>query len=327
MKVLRLKTSSMKIKIKSLAVFALSAKLVMQTRRSRVSHLHAHFATFPSLLAWIISQHTDLTFSLTAHAHDIYVNQDILSLIAEDASFIVAISKFNADFICEKIGDWVRSKIFVIHCGIDISKFEYRDQLRYMEGEDGDLVILSIGRLSGIKGFKYLIDSCKALDAEGVNFRCLIAGDGPLKKELKAQIKSLGLEEKVEFLGPQTSDNIRGLFEGCHIFVLACATDNVEGHDGIPIVFMEAMASGVPVIGTSLSGIPELIKDGDTGICAKPEDPESLKNAIVFLIEKPSEVERMRCNARKLIEREFNISKNAKKLRERFKRVLFQGEN
>jgi len=317
-KILKFKTSSLKIKIASLAVFALSAKFIFHTRKSKVHHIHAHFATFPSLLAWIVSQYTGITFSLTVHAHDIYVNQDILRLIAKDVNFIAAISKFNVDFMSSTIGEWIRAKTTVIHCGIDISRFDYRSQIYYSASNNDVLEILSIGRLSGIKGFNYLIDTCKLLENEGLNFRCHIAGDGPLLNQLVSKVNSLGMKDKVIFLGPQTSDEVKRLLKSCHVFILACARDKVEGHDGIPIVFMEAMASGVPVIGTSLSGIPELIKDGETGICVEPENPESLKDAIIFFVNNPVKVERMRVNARKLIEKEFNININAKKLRRLF---------
>jgi len=313
-----LKSTDNSVKIKALAVFCLAPTFITAARNKKTSHLHAHFATYPALLAWIIYCFTRIPFTLTAHAHDIYFNQDILAIIADDASAVVTISEFNKRFICQKLGEKYCNKIHVIHCGIDLNRFTY-DTKRIFPQRDGQpLSILSIGRLSGIKGFSYLIEALRLLQNDGVSFVCNIIGDGPLKGQLKQQVDESGLAEQICFLGSKKSDEIPEYLKKSDVFVLACATDKIEIHDGIPVVFMEAMAYGVPVIGTRLSGIPELIRHQETGLCAEPENPSSLKDIMQIFIKNREKLPFMTQTARQLIEREFNIETNSSELRNLF---------
>ncbi|MHB1459390.1 MAG: glycosyltransferase, partial [Armatimonadota bacterium] len=270
MRLLFLEVKDCSVKRNALGVFLLSPRFIREAMEGQVDHIHAHFATYPALLAWIIERFSGIPFSVTAHAHDIYVNQDLLPLVIERAKTIVAISEFNKTFIVGKMGGGYADKIAVIHCGIDLSSFPFEEHA-VPRSSDGTLRILSIGRLSGIKGFPYLIDALKLLTDDGVAFTCDIIGEGPQRKELERKINSLGLDDRIKLLGAKKSDEIPTYLKRADLFVLACSRDEKEGHDGIPVVFMEAMAYGTPVIGTRLSGIPELIRHGETGLCAAAE--------------------------------------------------------
>lgn len=305
------------IRLKSLLVFFLSPAFIRAARKERVEHLHAHFATYPALLAFIVSQFNDISFSVTAHAHDIYVNKDILLLIMNEVSTLFTISNFNRNLIIKEFGDTYNHRIKLLHCGINVSRFSFQHEKRPVSRKD-TLQLLSIGRLSGIKGFQFLLTGLKYLYDEGIAFRCEIIGDGPLKSQLIAQATQLGINAHVSFLGSKTSDTIPQYLQKTDIFILACSCDAIEGHDGIPVVFMEAMALGVPVIGTRLSGIPELIRNNETGICAEVDNPLSIKNAICSLLDNPDKACEMRKAARKLIEEEYNIEKISQELRDYF---------
>ncbi len=319
-RLLMLKATDSRVKRNALGVFLLSPRFVHAALSGRIEHIHAHFATYPALLAWMIERFAGIPFSVTAHAHDIYVNQDLLPFVCEEARTIVTISEYNKRFIVEKMGEAVAEKIAVVHCGIDLASFPF-DKSRQEKGSENDaLRILSIGRLSGIKGFPYLVDALKLLADEGVAFVCDIIGDGPQKDFLERRIGSLGLNGRISLLGAKKSDEIPGYLKRADVFVLACARDRIEGQDGIPVVFMEAMAYGTPVIGTLLSGIPELIRHGETGVCAGPEDSASLAEAIRYFLGHPREVEEMRRRARTLVEKEFDIEKNCRCLRDIFMR-------
>lgn len=307
------------VKIKSLAVFWLSPTFVFAARQQKTDHLHAHFATYPALLAWIISRFTKIPFTFTAHAHDIYVNQDLLPIVCEDAAAIVTISEFNKRFIAQKVGTRFEQKTEVIHCGIDLNRFKYEIDKGAPICGASPLKILSIGRLSGIKGFTYLIEALKLLKSEGILFDCSIIGDGPLKAELVEQVKVSDLDAIVHFLGSKKADEIPAYLKKADLFVLACATDKVEGHDGIPVVFMEAMAYGTPVIGTVISGIPELIIDGTTGFCAVTENAQSMADSIKRFIQ-CNDVQKLVTNARELIENEYDITCNSERLRTLFQK-------
>ena len=301
------------VRLKSFAVFFLSPRFVKEAKQLGIEHLHAHFATYPALLAWIVSSFCGTSYSITAHAHDIYINQDILRLIAKSVAKIFTISEFNKRFILDTVSSAYEYKLEVLHCGIEIKQPLFGAEC--LKQKNSQLQILSIGRLSGIKGFPGLLEALKLFHNEGYSFHCNIIGDGPLKSSLQNQISKLGLEQSVSLLGSKKSDEIPGYLEQADIFVLACSRDNIEGHDGIPLVFMEAMALGVPVIGTELSGIPELIQHGETGLCAKVDDPVSIKNNLVFFIENPEKMAKIRSSARELVESEFNIEIVGKRLR------------
>lgn len=304
-------TENLDVKLKGLAVFFMAPRYIAWALRNRPDHLHAHFATYPALMAWIIARFTGISYTFTAHAHDIYVDRTFLPLASVGAETVVTISHFNRNLIAQAVPELDTGRISIIRCGIDLSRFRYLTTTSSRER----LRILSIGRLSGIKGFPYLLEGLKLLKETGVTFECTIVGDGPLRGELEELTRRLGLAEEVLFVGARRADEISVLMEEADVFVLACARDNVEGHDGIPVVFMEAMACGVPVIGTRLSGIPELIRHGTTGLCAEPENPASLRDAFLLFLLQPDKVNRMRQEARSLIESEFEIEKNSAALR------------
>jgi len=314
---LKLNTSSLKLKVKALIIFFLSPLFIRQTERYNLEHLHAHFSSYPAIMAWIISMFCKVPFSVTAHAHDIYVNQDLLPIIYNQATHIFTISQFNKNFILNKLGTRYENKIRVIHCGINLERFSFVENRPELV-ENNLINILSIGRLTGIKGFSYLLKALKLLHDDNIDFHCRIIGDGPLKSELNQLAEQLGISRYISFLGSKKTEEIPGYLKSADVFILACAQDKLEGHDGIPIVFMEAMACGVPVIGTSISGIPELIRDRETGFCANPEDPVSIKDNLLYYANHQTEVEKMRFAARKLIENEFNINIVCKQLRDAY---------
>lgn len=305
------------VRLKSLLVFFLSPAFIRAAKKQHIEHVHAHFATYPALLAFIVSLFNDISFSVTAHAHDIYVNKDILRAVIDEVSTLFTISEFNREMILQEYGYENSAKIRVLHCGVNVDKFSFQVEKRPVT-RSSNLHLLSIGRLSGIKGFQFLLSGLKHLMDEGIAFHCDIIGDGPLKNSLMTQAAQLGIDTHVSFLGSKTSELIAQYLQKADIFVLACSYDSVEGHDGIPVVFMEAMAHGVPVIGTRLSGIPELIINGKTGLCAEVNDPLSIKDAICSFLDDPEKTAKMRKAARKLIEEEYNIQKISHELRAYF---------
>ena len=159
---------------------------------------------------------------------------------------------------------------------------------------------------------------------DNMEFICKIIGDGPLMNKLVDKTNELKLDQNILFVGSMKAEEIPSILEETDVFILACATDEIEGHDGIPLVFIEAMAYGVPVIGTKISGIPELIIDRNTGLCARSEDPVSIRECLHFLINHPKKTEEMRLNARKKIEKEFDIEIVCQQLRQHFKTSVVQ---
>lgn len=318
--IIRLYPVFSRVKLKSLAVFWVTPIFIVRLKADSIDHIHAHFATFPALMARIINNFTGISYSFTAHAHDIYVDRTLLPLLAEKANFIATISHFNKKLITCELPWLPKDTVKIIRCGIDLTQFVFNEKRTPFAGREKVLQILSVGRLSGIKGFRYLFDALSQLKKEELLFHCRIIGDGPDQHLLQQQVVDLGLQESVVFLGARKTEEVRRYMEDSDVFVLACATCPKEGHDGIPVVFMEAMALGTPVIGTALSGIPELIKHGETGLLAQPEDPTSLCNTIRYFVEHQEEVEKMRRQARVHIQDQFNIIKTSQQLRSEFPR-------
>jgi glycosyltransferase involved in cell wall biosynthesis len=144
-----------------------------------------------------------------------------------------------------------------------------------------------------------------------------LVGDGPLMEALVEQATRLGISEHVEFAGAESPERVRERLAAADIFTLGCKIAQNGDLDGIPISLMEAMAAGVPVVSTRLSGIPELIEDGVEGLLAEPGDPESLAAALLSLIRDPARAKSMAERARQKVRRQHELTNQAGKLAER----------
>jgi colanic acid/amylovoran biosynthesis glycosyltransferase len=200
------------------------------------------------------------------------------------------------------------ARVEIVHCGVSPQIFPF-----VRAGRDAKR-ILAIGRLDHIKGFSHLVSACGLLHERGVAFECDIVGSGPLQDALSAQIEALGLRGKVRLLGARKQEEVRGFLHSAAMFVLPSVVTPRGDRDGIPVAMMEAMASGVPVVSTRVSGIPELVEDGVTGLLADPGDAVSLSACIERMIGDPALVETLVVCARKHVEQEFDVTKEAAKL-------------
>ena len=269
--------------IRSLALFPKSVFLAERLRKQGVQHIHAHFATHPATMAWVASRFSGITFSFTAHAHDIFVRRVFLRRKLKDATFIRAISRYNAQFLALRYPDECAGKLRVIHCGVDPQVF--RTYSPPFEGEETPHIVC-VASLSRYKGLKVLIDACSRI-ASKASFRCSIVGEGPMRGELASEIEDRGLNKRVRLLGAMPQDQVADLIRQADLFVLPSVVAPDGQMEGIPVSLMEAMAAGRPVIATRLSGIPELVHDGVNGILVKSGDPEALARAIENVLSDP----------------------------------------
>jgi glycosyltransferase involved in cell wall biosynthesis len=297
---------------KTLVVWWRTLALLPEIRTLEPDHLHAHWATYPSTAAMIASRRTGIPFSFTAHAHDIFLEDHLLADKLRHAQFGVTISRFNVSFLTPKVPPAAVPKLRVIHCGVSPERFTYSPK-----GRDAETV-LAVGRLEEIKGFRYLVDACRLLAQRGVAFRCLIIGEGPLRAELQAQIDGAGLKESVRLLGARTQNDVQQALLSAAVFVLPSVVTRRGNRDGIPVALMEAMAVGLPVVSTRVSGIPELVEHGVSGLLAEPADAAQLAQCIETLLREGPTASRMAERARRTIEREFNVAIEARKLRDAF---------
>ncbi len=306
--------TSLKFLVRALAIFPKSVQMATLMQSEGVQHVHAHFATHPALAAWIIYRFTGISYSITVHAHDIYVEKEMLGTKLKDAVFIVAISEFNRNYLIDLFGEWIRIKTQVIRCGVLPEDYSVHLESFSDSLQDGVFEILCIGSLQPYKGQKYLIEACAKLNKRGVPFRCRIIGGGELQSELSVQISVLGLDHVVQLLGPRPQEEIAQMLPQANCYVQPSIITPSGKMEGIPVSIMEAMICSVPVVATAISGIPELVQDQVTGLTVQPQDVDILVNAIEVIYKNVQNARRMAENGKELVMMQYNLHYNVQQL-------------
>jgi glycosyltransferase involved in cell wall biosynthesis len=302
--------------------FCQAVYLAQEVERRNVKHLHVHFALNATTIAMVVSRLTGATFSFTAHANDIFANPILLPEKIKAARFIIAISEYNIRFLHNVVpSQETLDKTHLVHCGIDIQRFSPPNHRSHADQP----VILTVGRLVEKKGYPYLIKACRILADQGYDFRCLIVGGGPQETILKQMIQDNGLSSYVNLLGIVFQEHLRDHFGQADIFVLPCVVGSDQDMDGIPNTLMEAMSMEIPVISTTVSGIPELVEDGKAGFLVPPQDEVSLARAMANLLENEELRSTLGKAGRAKVVAEFEIEKNANSLLNIFKSYLEHG--
>jgi glycosyltransferase involved in cell wall biosynthesis len=275
-----------------------------------------------------------MPFTFTAHAKDIFhetVRETDLRRKLQEAAAAVTVSEFNLAHLRQRFGADAEH-VKRIYNGVDL------DRLRFVPAGDRPPLVLAIGRLVQKKGFHVLLDACALLLKRGVAFRCMIAGSGEEEAALKAQHQRLGLDSRVELAGPRPQREVFELLQQAAVFAAPCVIGPDSNRDGLPTVLLEAMALGAPCISTAVTGIPEAVIDGQTGIIVPQHDPAALADAIEKLLSDSILRSRLAVQGRRLVEEQFEITRNAARLREVFEEacaprgtrreaVLAAGEN
>jgi glycosyltransferase involved in cell wall biosynthesis len=299
---------------KRIAIFLKAVAAARHLEKRRPDILHAHFAWLSGAAAWIIARLIRLSYTVTVHAYDLFVSNDLLSLVCGQAQQVIAISEFNRREI-DRLKACAVEKISVIHCGIDLGQFPLPLPRATLDKPSDHLGILSVGSLLGKKGHRYLISACDHLRTKGVNFACTIIGGGPDEQALLRQIREYGLQDRIRLMGPRTQPEIIAEYQRHDIFVLASVIAPNGDMDGIPVVLMEAGAMGLPLVSTRISGIPELVQQGYSGLLVDPEDPPALADVLASLAADPALRAKLGRNARALVETSFEIGRNTQALR------------
>ncbi len=293
--------------LKNLCIFPKSAYFAFYISSKDINHIHAHFANYPATSAMSVSKLLNIPFSFTCHAHDIFYDATMLNLKVKSAKACFTISNYNRKYILSLYPDLPKEKIKIINYGIDLEGFPL-ERDRFMQDK---LRILSVARLMPTKGFDDLIRSCRILKDKGISFICKIIGEGPMEGRLREIIRHLNLEDSVVLAGPFIREGIIRAHREADIFVLASKrARHRDVQDGMPLVLIEAMAIGTPVISTTLSGIPELIQNGVSGFLVEPGDYKDIAEKIILLNSNIRLREELVRNARNRIVGEFNIRKS-----------------
>ena len=279
------------------------------SRRRHPPHIHAHFATYPALAAWVCARLIGTSYSFTAHAHDIYVDTSMLGRKIADARFVVTISEYNRELLGRH--NPAHTPIHVVHMGIDTASYSFRPRGIPVEGPVRALVVAS---LQAYKGHAVLLEAL-AIGGAGVDRIALdIIGDGVLRGDLEALAARLGLGQRVRFRGSRSEDEVRAALAEADLFVLPSIVAADGQMEGLPVALMEALASGVPTVSTALSGIPELVVDGVTGLLSVPGDAADLNATMAAMLARgPATIDFAEAG-RALVVNEFDVHQSASML-------------
>ena len=284
-----------------------------------VTHIHSQWihscGTVAMYLGWLL----DRPFSFTGHATDLFRDRCALLDKIERADFIVCISEFHRDFYLKH---GARPEQCVIaYCGIDPAVFHPRAAAAAVA--DRPYRILASGRLVEKKGFALLVDACRLLADRGLRFECVIGGSGPLEASLRAQVERLGLGEHVSVTGQALQqEKIIDFMHGGDVYVLPCVWAADGDVDGLPQMLMEAMACGLPAVSTRLVGIPDLIRDDETGVLVPPNDTAALADAIAGLMSDPARSKRLADAGLRWVHERFDLSDCLEPLIDRYRQRL-----
>jgi glycosyltransferase involved in cell wall biosynthesis len=278
----------------------------LKSSRLHVSHIHAHWATIPTTTAWVLARLLSIEFSFTGHAWDLHFDNQMLPFKVAAARSVLTCSDYNRRFLT-RLTPAHAAKIHRVYHGLPLTKFPYRR----FDRTTGIPRILAIGRYVEQKGFIYLLRALKRLD--GVTpLECRIYGDdGIAKTNLARYVEEQGLSHVVQLHGFIDELNIVRELETADVFVMPSVVERSGATDGIPNVIIEALAVGVPTIATNVAGIPELIRDRETGLLVPEKDDQAIANAILTILGDPHLRRWISKSGRELVERDFNVVTNA----------------
>jgi glycosyltransferase involved in cell wall biosynthesis len=304
----------------AIGIFPKTVYFARRMAAEGVTHVHAHFASHPAAAAFVIHRLVGIPYSFTGHGSDLHIDRRMLREKVAEAAFVVTISNYNRELILSECGAEHGDKTVVIHCGVDTDIFRLRAADTSQAQRDGRFNIACIGTLHEVKGQTYLIDACRVLRDRGIDFACHFVGDGPDRAALTEQAAEAGLQSQVKFHGQCPREAVAGLLQQAKVLVAPSVPSSDGRREGIPVVLMEAMASGVPVVASRLSGIPELVQHEICGLLAPPRDVDALADAIFDVHQNPAQAARRAEAARQRVECEFDLHRNAAALAELFRR-------
>lgn len=300
--------------IGAIGIFPKAVRFAYEMEERRTTHIHAHFATHPTVAAFIAHRLTGIPFSFTAHGSDLHVDRRMLDIKVAASAFAVTISAYNKEVMVRTCGEQARSKIRIVRCGVDPAVFSPSRRA----ATHGTFEIACVASFEEVKGHRYLITACRLLHERGVDFRCHLIGDGPLRREVVRWISEAALESHVVLHGSLARPDVARLLGSADAAVLASYPTKEGKREGIPVALMEAMACGLPVVSTAISGIPELVESGVTGYLVPPCNASALADALQTLAADRDLRERMGEAGREKVAREFNIHLNTRLLLDLF---------
>ncbi|PSB05113.1 glycosyltransferase [Merismopedia glauca] len=291
--------------------------LAREIKLQNITHLHAHFGTVATSVARLAAHFTGIPYTFTAHAKDIFhesVDKQDLTGKLSDAATVVTVSDYNLRYLQANYGI-AANRVRRIYNGLDLSQLSYKSPLNRTP------LILFVGRLIEKKGGLILIEACAQLRDWDCEFHCQIIGTGSCQRQLIERIKELNLGLQVEIVGPRPQNEVFAALQQAAAFAAPYVVGTDGNRDGLPTVLLEAMALGTPCVATDVTGIPEIVRDGETGLLVPQHDVKALAIALKQLLNNGTQREQLAREARKLIEEAFDIHCNSAVLRSLFQPI------
>ena len=228
-----------------------------------------------------------------------------LRRICADAQRVIAISRYNEDYLKTVLAG-TGATVSLRYNALELDRFSYRAPQPVSATRAEPLRVCAVGRLVPKKGFADLVEAVRILVSSGIDVEVELAGDGDERERLTEQIERLRLADRIRLLGPLTQAEVRELLARSDVFAAPCIEAADGNIDGLPTVVLEAMACGTPVVATAVSGLPEVVHDGVTGILLPPGDPASLAVALRGIARGEVDTVSLSRGARALIEEQFD---------------------
>jgi glycosyltransferase involved in cell wall biosynthesis len=300
--VVRSHAAQPRILVRALITVAIASAHARRIAALEVEHVHASWATYPALAAWVCWRLTGVPYSFTGHAHDLFIHQLGLERKLRDARTVVTISQHNRRFLAAYGGD--SANVQIVHCGIDLGAYRFRPRGPRPRGPVRALCVASFDEF---KGHRYLVEAMADRGGPIDRLHVDLVGTGPLREEIEQLAARHGVLDRLHFLGRLPEQAVAERLDHADLVVLPSIVARNHDTEGIPNALIEAMAAGVPVVSTRVSGIPELVIDGETGLLADPQDAPGLREAIERTLAHPLAARERTIAGRRLVEEEFDL--------------------
>lgn len=299
----------------NLAVFPKAVSVAREVIQSEIRHVHAHWLSSPTTVAYIVNGLTDVPFSFTSHAWDIYVARNMVPEKIRRSATPITTTWFNKREIEKLWPEVPEDTVVVLNTGIEITD-DVSEPYIERKLTTGQFNVTCVANLVEKKGHRYLLEALRILNNRGYNVALTLIGDGPLRGALAEQAVGLGIGDRVEFRGSQPHEEVLRHLQSTEtdLFALASVVLPDGQCEGLPFALMEAMVCGIPTIATDTVGVSELL-GGGAGVLVDPEDPVGLADAIQRLIENSELCAEIGREGQTRVRAEFNLAVNAARLR------------
>lgn len=313
---------------RNLSVIPKACLYAAELRRLECRHIHAHWATVSTSTAMLMSRLSGAPFSFTGHAWDIFCDTRLLAEKGDAARFVLTCTGYNRQHLVET-AHVDSDKVHVLYHGLRLPDASALGvSAAGVESAPRPLALLTVGRWSEKKGFLDLIDALALVRDAGAAFTLeIVAGDGSpaYERQVRDAIAARGLADQVRITEWLPSDEVEAVMRASDLFVLPCVKPANGAMDGIPNVLIEALSVGLPVVATRISGIPELVRHGETGLLVDERDPQGLAATLLWCASHRREMAQLAIEGRRLVERTFDISQTIATLEGHFDAAIAAG--